>query len=567
MTEELKAHPLADLFPLPEAARRAELGESIRTRGQRKVIVLLEGMILDGRTRYAECMRLGIAPKCRLYDPRAVAEGGDGPSPLDFVEDENLHRRDLTPSQRAAIAAEFESLRHGGRREVGDGQDANLQLDVGTAPSARASETRAALAERHGVSERSIADAAKVRDQGAPALQEALKAGDVVVDVAAALTAKPKDEQAALLANLPRDDGGKLTPEAKREVRRLADELKQEKLAEKRQQRDAREREQGQRQLALPPADKRYGIIVADPEWKFVPRSEATGMDRHAANHYRVSELDAIKARRDLIDRIADRDCLLALWVTDLANGIDVMRAWGFVPKSFRVWVKDVVDFPLDPATCQALGVPERRRYLQVVGPPGTGFGWGTSRAELVLFGTRGSPACPNQGGQGENVLFAARPHIEGTQKDWHSAKPDDLFAWLLQHFPTVQKIELNARGAREGFDVWGDEAPATELAADDGAPFDAETGELPPLPWSAGVDTDAAELGDLEAVHRGQFVSDDALAMLRQRKLVTEGYAPRLTPDGIARLIELRGDPEAPSEVAPAAGDMPDLPAELVRS
>src|SRR5436309_425415 len=108
---ELKGHPLALIFPRPSPAAQAELGASIASRGQRDLIVLLDGMILDGLTRYTECRRLGIPPKVRLYDARPVAEGGDGPSPLDFVEDRNLHRRDLTPSQRAAIAAEFEVLR------------------------------------------------------------------------------------------------------------------------------------------------------------------------------------------------------------------------------------------------------------------------------------------------------------------------------------------------------------------------------------------------------------------------------------------------------------------------
>jgi hypothetical protein len=48
--------------------------------------------------------------------------------------------------------------------------------------------------------------------------------------------------------------------------------------------RKRREQELGQQLAALP--DKKYGVIYADPPWRFEPYSRRTGMDRAADNHY-----------------------------------------------------------------------------------------------------------------------------------------------------------------------------------------------------------------------------------------------------------------------------------------
>ena len=57
------------------------------------------------------------------------------------------------------------------------------------------------------------------------------------------------------------------------------------RIAEKKARRARLEAELGARQRALPV--KRYGVIYADPPWRFEPYSRITGMDRAAENHYR----------------------------------------------------------------------------------------------------------------------------------------------------------------------------------------------------------------------------------------------------------------------------------------
>lgn len=192
---------------------------------------------------------------------------------------------------------------------------------------------------------------------------------------------------------------------------------------EKKDRRDRRERELGARICALP--KKKYGLIYADPEWRFEVWSRETGLDRSADNHYPTSVLDDIKARD--VQSLAADDCALALWATVpmLAAAIRVMEdAWGFRYKTHWVWAKDRI---------------------------GPGY-WNRNKHEIFLFGTRGDVPCPAPGDQWDSLLEAARRG--------HSEKPEIFLEMMESYFPHLPKIELNRRGpARPGWDAWGNEA------------------------------------------------------------------------------------------------------------
>lgn len=180
---------------------------------------------------------------------------------------------------------------------------------------------------------------------------------------------------------------------------------------------------------ALP--TKQYGLILADPEWKFVPWSEETGSDRSAANHYATSALEQIK-KRD-VPSIAADDCVLALWATVplLPQALEVMDAWGFTYRSHCVWLKDRI---------------------------ATGY-WFRNAHELLLIGVKGHPPAPAPGTQWESAFDA--------KVGEHSEKPKEAYDMLEAYFPNLPKIELNARTKRDGWEVWGAEAPADLEAAD----------------------------------------------------------------------------------------------------
>jgi len=236
-----------------------------------------------------------------------------------------------------------------------------------------------------------------------------------------------------------------------------------ERQVEKKNARAEREIKVAAKIQALP--ERKYGVIVADPQWGRTVYSVETGMDRHAANHYPTATTgdedtqdNAIKALD--VGSIAAQNCVLGLWCTDPHRGVDVMRAWDFKPVSYFVWVKDIVE--IDEAQRAMLGVTGPSRLFQAVGAAGTGF-WNRDRDELMLIGVRGHPVCPALGTQGESVWFARRGEHATSRADSHSDKPDCAQKWFERHWPHTPKIELNARRRRAGWDAWGPETPTAE--------------------------------------------------------------------------------------------------------
>lgn len=99
-----EAHELALVFPPMSEPEFAAFKEDIREQGQQESIVLYEGKILDGLHRYRACRELGREPSVVRFEgnPRAAAQ---------LVLGRNFHRRHLTTSQRALIAAQMCKLR------------------------------------------------------------------------------------------------------------------------------------------------------------------------------------------------------------------------------------------------------------------------------------------------------------------------------------------------------------------------------------------------------------------------------------------------------------------------
>jgi N6-adenosine-specific RNA methylase IME4 len=226
------------------------------------------------------------------------------------------------------------------------------------------------------------------------------------------------------LADLDEESFEARAAAAKKQMVRSAEASATERAAEKKQRRSEREVELGARQEALP--DRRFGVILADPEWRFEPWSRETGLDRSPDNHYPTSALEVIAARD--VASIAAADCVLGLWATVpmLPQALGVMNRWGFDYRSHVIWEKDRI---------------------------GTGY-WFRNAHELLLIGVRGDVPAPAMGTQFPSVIRA--PVGE------HSAKPEIFLEMIEAYFPSLPKIELNRRGpARPGWDAWGNEAEA----------------------------------------------------------------------------------------------------------
>lgn len=95
-------HEAASLFPLLSGEELDALAADITANGLLNPVVLLEGKVLDGRNRMLACERAGVNP--------TFTDWKDSGSPTSWVISQNLHRRHLTASQKAAIALEAEPL-------------------------------------------------------------------------------------------------------------------------------------------------------------------------------------------------------------------------------------------------------------------------------------------------------------------------------------------------------------------------------------------------------------------------------------------------------------------------
>lgn len=430
----LCAHPFADLFPMIDGEARAEFEADLAEHDLRTPIVMHEGKILDGRNRYLAAVKEGIMPadvdwtahpsQFRLFNP---AVEGD---PLDFVVSENLTgRRHLTPSQRAMIAAEAATMRQGHRSD--------LAPDPDSPPAPVPEVSQAEAARKFGVSERLVRQAHKVQEAGVPELAEAVESGAVTLKVAEQLAALPVDEQAEILRS-------HADPRA---LSAIAKEKRDEKTAEKKRKREERERALGAKQHALP--EKKYGVILADPPWRFETFSRETGLDRAADNHYPTTSIDEIKALP--VKDISAPDCALFLWATApmLPQALEVMAAWGFAYKAQVIWRKAEIGGgePLNQGRldrgCYSTGLVL-----------GTGY-WFRNAHEILLVGARGNMPAPAAGDQWPSVIDAAPLR--------HSQKPERFSELIEAYFPHLPKIELNARRARPGWDLWGNEAPQPE--------------------------------------------------------------------------------------------------------
>ena len=177
---------------------------------------------------------------------------------------------------------------------------------------------------------------------------------------------------------------------------------------------------------------KTYNTIYADPPWQFRNRTGKVAPEHKRLTRYETMTVADIKQLP--IEQLAGEKAHLYLWVPNalLPDGLAVMDAWGFEYKGNIVWEKVRKD-----------GQPDGR---------GVGF-YFRNVTELLLFGIKKKSA-PNR------TLAPARSQVNliRTQKREHSRKPDEMVP-IIEACSQGPRIELFARGLREGWDMWGEEA------------------------------------------------------------------------------------------------------------
>lgn len=172
-----RLHPLARLWPLMTAAEYLALKDAIRRAdGNRDPILIMpEDEVLDGRHRLAACIDNGLEPKLEVCE--------DAASYLDRVLDANQHRRHLSPSQRAMVAARLATLQPG--RPGGTAQIQAISQE--------------GAAERFGISRSLVQAARKVADAGVEELIRMVERDEVSVSAAAVIAGLDRLEQRQLV--------------------------------------------------------------------------------------------------------------------------------------------------------------------------------------------------------------------------------------------------------------------------------------------------------------------------------------------------------------------------------
>jgi N6-adenosine-specific RNA methylase IME4 len=387
-------HPLADIFPLMEGEGFDALVASIKANGLREPIVIFEDKILDGRNRDRACAAAGVDP---VFAPFR------GDDPVAFVVDANVHRRHLSESQRAIVAARLATLAHGQRQSgrlaaVPTQQEAAALLNVG---------------------ERSVRRAAEVRDHGAPELQRAVEQGAIAVNAAAELAKLPVERQQEILAAL--DEG---------EIRKAASKIHTRRMQERLAQRHARV-------AALAEPDplprQHWPVGLADPPIKYEEFSDTSS--RSPAWHYPTMTLEQLCQLRvdgrPVSDLFAPSAAVfITLPQTLMLKADALFHAWGFKYVAGSVWDKG------------SIGAASYFRYQH----------------ELLLLGIRGEMPPP--------LLDARPPSVFRAPRGRHSEKPEIIYQMIERMYPDLPKIELFARSKRPGWDPWGNEAPgAAEIS------------------------------------------------------------------------------------------------------
>lgn len=178
--------------------------------------------------------------------------------------------------------------------------------------------------------------------------------------------------------------------------------------------------------------DKRFRTVLADPPWRFANRTGKIAPEHRRLSRYETMTTEDIcnMPVSDLVDEPAH----LYLWVPNalLPDGLQVMQAWGFEYKSNLIWHKIRKDGGSD-----GRGVGFYFRHV----------------TEILLFGVRGKKARTLPPGRSQVNMLQSR-------KREHSRKPDEQYE-LIETCSTGPYLELFARGERDGWAVWGNQADA----------------------------------------------------------------------------------------------------------
>lgn len=186
-----RIHPFCAAFPDIEGEAFEELRESLKAGQQEPIWLYDDKWIIDGKNRLRAMQANKQPPEFEAWRPVSRDPARIEQEIRAFCIAKNLHRRHMTESQRAMVAARLATDSVGGDRKS-ENHYANLHNDL----------SRENAAEMLNVSSRSIANAEDVIENAPPEVVKAVESGVVSVSDAASTAGLPKSKQKAALSKV-----------------------------------------------------------------------------------------------------------------------------------------------------------------------------------------------------------------------------------------------------------------------------------------------------------------------------------------------------------------------------
>ena len=393
---DFPVHEYAEKWPMMDEQRLNELAVDIQENGQQVPILLLNGVLIDGRNRLAACRIAKVQP--------IIENLPDGTNPWQRVWTLNGHRRDMNDGQRyllwldgregdeawQAEQSRIQDAANKARAEAAKGNDnaakaapknsggtkcattvfAEVKPD-GQLDSSQ-NRTRDKKAEAAGVSRKTVEMADTLANKR-PDLIAQVKAGETTLSKAH--TQAKKDEQLA-----------KLTDISAQEVKA---------------------------------AQGVYDVIVIDPPWQMEKIERDVAPNQTSFDYPTMDEA----ALTQLPVPTAD-DCHVWVWTTHkhLPMALRLLDAWGLKYVCTFTWHK--------PGGFQPFGLPQYN-------------------CEFALYARKGTP---------QFVETKAFPVCFNAPRGAHSEKPQDFYD-VLNRVTAGRRLDMFNRRRIEGFDGWGNES------------------------------------------------------------------------------------------------------------
>ena len=405
--KEIAPHPAAELFPMLDDARLAELAADIRENGLREPIQILDGQIIDGRNRHRACEMAGVTPQFKQVAADA--------NPWALVWSLNGQRRDLSTDQRYILwkqCSENDAEWQAAQKRIQD--EANRKR----AEAAKAQENRA---NQHTKS----ADNA-----GAPTNSGPTSEDNAAVEKNQKPKSKPtpseKNKGTKSKAQAANVDRGTVErnewlerhrPDLHKKV--AAGELSSSRAYTQAQKDKKKEALNDISAQEVKAAQGVYDVIVLDPPWQ-MEKIEREVAPNQAAFDYPTMDEDALTA----LEIPAADDCHVWVWTTHkhLPMSLRLIKAWGLKYVCTFVWHK--------PGGFQPYNLPQ-------------------FNCEFAIYCRKGAP---------QFIDLKAFPVCFNAPRGEHSEKPEEFYE-IVRRVTGGRRLDMFNRRKIEGFDGWGNEA------------------------------------------------------------------------------------------------------------